>query len=212
MERIRARVVRARSARRSSRRVRPARRGGAPESLRSGGASAHPAGRQRVEQAHGGAIRGRELRTRTRGAMMLVASSVWSSPSRCPISCSARARIASIVQRGAAPMVHREHDVGVGDPPVVVALPLRAAADRLVELVDEGDVHVGAGRVAREREAHGQLERIPALATAPRTLFTYSSVQSSTALAGWIQIVSGWPARSGQRASALSRSASISPM
>jgi hypothetical protein len=58
-------------------------------------------------------------------------------------------------------MMHREDDVGTDDPPVFVARPLGTAADRLVEVVDERDMHVRRGRVRREGEPYREVERVP---------------------------------------------------
>ena len=60
-------------------------------------------------------------------------------------------------------MIHGEDDVGVGDPPVVVARPQGTSADRFVEMIDERHVDVGVGRVARETEPNGQLQGVPVL-------------------------------------------------
>ena len=53
-----------------------------------------------------------------------------------------------VVERAAVVMVHGEDDVGVGDPPVVIARPPGAAADGFLEVIDERHVDVGACGVA----------------------------------------------------------------
>src|SRR6185503_12448668 len=66
-----------------------------------------------------------------------------------------------VVEHLALVVLHGEDDVRVGYQPLVVARPLRAAADRLVEVVDPAHVDLGMHRVLHEHEADGQVHGIP---------------------------------------------------
>src|SRR5215216_2282578 len=66
-----------------------------------------------------------------------------------------------LVELLALRVVHRQHDVGVGDGEVIIVCPTRPPTDRLGEAVYPAYMDVRARRVVDEGKADRKLERIP---------------------------------------------------